>query len=241
MKKLLSALFTLLVLALIVFILLVKFKVIKSSNAINNVVAANGNETVDTIEVVEDTYVDDNPIVIGIYWLNSSIGKRVLQKEYKNTWAYHKDIVEFNIAYSNDETIDGTRTAVCYGKYMANYDSSITDKYKNGFHIYFETSDGIFDKTILRPSDTDDLYDYLEVYLYDGYHRAQGEWYSHTTEADFNEKTIFTTIKLTAGKNVDKITSDIELTAFTYDDDDFDESLNYKGKSKYTIPVKKLP
>ena len=95
------------------------------------------------------------------------------------------------------------------------------------------------EKTILTPNDTTSFFDYLEIYLYDGYHRSANEWYSHTTEEEFNDKTIFTGIKLTSGKNVNQITSDIELTAFSYDKDDFDENRNYKGTSKYSIIVKK--
>lgn len=31
----------------------------------------------------------------------------------------------------------------------------------------------------------------------------------------------------------------ITLTAFTYDEDDFDKENNYRGNSKYTINIKK--
>ena len=63
-------------------------------------------------------------------------------------------------------------------------------------------------KTILRPKDTEEFYDYLEVYLYDDYHRTGG-WYSHTTDSEFNDNTLLTSIKLTAGKNVSEITSSV--------------------------------
>ena len=34
------------------------------------------------------------------------------------------------------------------------------------------------------------------------------------------------------------VTSDVELTVFTYDsDDDFDENKNYRGNSKYTVRI----
>ena len=184
-----------------------------------------------------NTYVDDNPIKLGIYLLDSSKGKRLLVNELSNTWTYHKDIYELNVIYTKEKEIDGTATRECFPKYLAEYED--VSEYRTGFHINFKTEDKEFDKTILSPKDVDEFYDFLEVYLYDGYHRKKGEWYSHTTEEEFNENTIFTTIKLTAGKNIDKIISDITLTAFSYDEDDFDEYNNYIGNSKYTITVKK--
>ena len=38
---------------------------------------------------------------------------------------------------------------------------------------------------------------------------------------------------------IDEITSDISLTAFTYDDDDFDENGEYRGISKQTVIIKR--
>ena len=53
------------------------------------------------------------------------------------------------------------------------------------------------------------------------------------------DNTIFTTIKLTTSTKINDITSDIELTAFTYlDDNDFLDG-NYRGNSKFTTIIKK--
>ena len=52
------------------------------------------------------------------------------------------------------------------------------------------------------------------------------------------ENTLLTSIKLTAGKKVNEISSDILVTAFTYDNDDFDLDNNYIGISKYQIIIK---
>ena len=185
----------------------------------------------------KEEYVDLNPINLGLYL--SENGKRTLQTTYENIWQYHQDINTFNIFYTQEEEIDNSAVRIAYGKYLDEYDEDIINKYKNGFHIHFTTSEGIVDKTILSPKDTEEFYDFLEIYLYDGYHRKAGEWYSHTTEDDFNENTTLTSIKLTSGKRVNEIVSDIELTAFSYDSDDFDEDGNYKGISKYSIIVKR--
>ena len=56
---------------------------------------------------------------------------------------------------------------------------------------------------------------------------------------EYNESTLITSIKLTGSTKTDKITSDITLTAFTYDSDDFDENNEYRGISKYTTTIKR--
>lgn len=46
-----------------------------------------------------------------------------------------------------------------------------------------------------------------------------------------------TSVKLYAVDEIDEVES-ITLTAFTYDEDDFDKENNYRGNSKYTINIK---
>ena len=46
-------------------------------------------------------------------------------------------------------------------------------------------------------------------------------------------------IKLMWGVTANEIASDIELTIFTYDEDDFDEEGNYRGISKFTTIIEK--
>ena len=47
-----------------------------------------------------------------------------------------------------------------------------------------------------------------------------------------------TSVKLYAVDVIDEVES-ITLTAFTYDEDDFDKDNNYRGNSKYTINIKR--
>ena len=190
-----------------------------------------------TIAPTVEPYIDSNPIKLGLYL--SENNRRLLQTTYTNTWQYHHDINTFNVFYSQQEELEDSAIRICYGQCLEKYDQDIINKYKNGFHLRFTTTEGVVDKTILSPKDTEEFYDFLEIYLYDSYHRKAGEWYSHTTEEEFNENTTLTSIKLTAGKRIDEITSDIEVMAFSYDDDDFDENGNYRGISKYSITVKR--
>ena len=46
-------------------------------------------------------------------------------------------------------------------------------------------------------------------------HQTPGEWYSHIEEGDVNEKTIATSIKLTAGSNIDSVDK-MHLKAYIY-------------------------
>ena len=76
-------------------------------------------------------------------------------------------------------------------------------------------------------------------YLYDDINQVQGEWYSHLLQSEVTDKTRMTSIKFTAGQDIDKVGDTIKLTAFVYNsDDDFDASGNYKGNVSYTVTIK---
>lgn len=195
------------------------------------------NEQYNNDNTVVDTYKDDNPIKLGLYKNYGSNKERELIKEFSSPWTYHNNISSFEVYYTTEEKIPGTTQKTLFDEYRQKYENY--DKYKIGYNINFLTNAGEVNQTILSPVDTEDFFDYLEVYLYDDYNRSDGERYSHNTEEDFTDNTILTSIKLTAGKKVAEITSDITVTAFTYDNDDFDQDENYRGVSKYSIVVKK--
>lgn len=208
----------------------------EKNNKSNDTVLQTGSSEIPVID--ENKYIDTNPIKIGIYDVNQTQTKRVLISEYSNYWKYHTDINTFDVFFTNLEEIDNTRIPVCFDKYAQNYTEDISN-YRIGFNISFTTEDREINKTLLTPKDTESFYNYLEIYLYDGYHRKPGEWYSHTTEEDFTTETLLTGIKLTAGIDVKKITSDIKVTAFSYNGaEDFDDNGNYRGISSYSIIVK---
>lgn len=76
---------------------------------------------------------------------------------------------------------------------------------------------------------------YIYVYLYDDVNAPDGI-YSHLESMEDN--TILSSVKIFATYDIDDVDY-ITLTAFTYDDDDFDKDNNYRGKSKYTIDIKR--
>jgi len=219
-----------------ILILLYIVNPLKNNNIVENPQSNIKNE--DILEIEEkNKYTDTNPIIVGLYKNYHNGNNRKLIKEYNAKWSYHNDISSFEVFYTNEEEISGSNQIKTFDLYKNNYQN--IDNYRIGYIISFSTTTKEINKIILSPQDTEEYFDYLENYLYDDYHR-NGEWYSHTTEEEYNDDTLLTSIKLTAGKLVNEITSSITLTAFTYDINDnnvFDENNNYLGNSKYTIIV----
>ena len=202
----------------------------------NNTKPLSNNKKEIVEERKEDKYTDNNKIILGLYKNYRNGTPRKLITEFERTWSYHNDISSFEVYYTNDYELKNDTQINLFNLYKNDYEN--VDNYKIGYIIDFSINDMHINKTILSPKDTTDFFDYLEVYLYDDYHRTGG-WYSHTTEEEYNENTLLTSIKLTAGKSVDAIISDIKLSAFTYDSDDFYDDGSYRGKSIYTITIKK--
>ena len=197
----------------------------------------NDNITTNVKEEIKDTYIDNNPITLGIYMYTNSSTPRYKTSEYKNNWELNVDICSLEIFYTNEDQIPGTNFKNLWNNYYQNYTD--IDSYKIGYLIEFNTAnEGKIKKYIKSPQDTDSIYKYIQVYLYDDIHQ-DGGWYSHITENEYNNDSILTSIKLTGSTYIDEITSDISLTAFTYDDDDFDENGEYRGISKQTVIIKR--
>lgn len=205
----------------------------KEKNIVENPQPTIKDEEMPKIE--KSKYIDNNPIKLGLYKYYSSSKNRELISEYQSNWEYHKDISSFEVFFTQESSIPSQKIAKLFDTYRNNYEN--IDNYRIGYIIEFNTIDTNINKTVISPKDTEEFFDYLEIYLYDDYHRTGG-WYSHTTESEFNDNTLLTSIKLTAGKKVEEITTDIIVTAFTYIKDDFDNNNNYLGKSKYQIIVK---
>ena len=186
----------------------------------------------------KDEYIDNNPIKLGIYMYYNSYTNRKKINEYSTNWSLNVDLCSLEIFYTNEDSIPSNNIKNLWMTYKDKYNN--IDDYKIGYNLEFDTkNEGHINKNILNPSDAWDVYNYLQVYLYDDVHQSDGAWYSHVTEEEYNDSSILTSIKLTGSTIVDEITSDITLTAFTYDKDDFDEKGNYRGISKEKIIIKR--
>ena len=179
-------------------------------------------------EVIEEKYVDNNPITIGIYENDIS-----LVKEYKLEKVSGNETI-FSFYYTNEENLGNRRQKENWYKYFNRYQN--INNYKIGFHFSFYVGEDKIEKTILKP-DTFAFEPYFYTYIYDDINQPDNTFYSHLEEKDVNDNTIFSAIKLFL-RDTSTITSPIEFTVFTYDDlEDFDENNNYRGNSKYTIKI----
>lgn len=178
-----------------------------------------------------DPYLDDNPIILGLYQNNN--GTRNLITSYTSPLTIYQDIASFEVYYTKEAIITGSQKNL-WNQYYQTYQD--IDSYKIGYHIKFETTSGTIEKNLLMPSDVESFFDYIQVYLYDDINQNSG-WYSHITQAEVTDTTTLTSIKLTASTKIDKVTSPIILTVFTYNSDDFDENNHYRGNSSYQITI----
>lgn len=181
------------------------------------------------LDISINTYQDNNPITIGLY------EDEHLIKDYHVKLTNMKDITVFNIYYTNQDPLENNYIKYNWNKYYKNYEN--IDKYKIGFIISFEAEGKLYKEQILTPDCEYIFAPYLYIYLYDDINQPNGSWYSHLLPEEVNDKTIFSSIKLFMANKATDISSPITLTVFTYDEDDFDSSNNYIGKSKYITTI----
>ena len=177
----------------------------------------------------KEEYIDTNPIKLSLY-----VDKKKIT-EYPSSMPIYKDIVSLECYFTEDNTIPSGKFKDVFNEYYNKYQD--ISEYKIGYYIKFNTTDGKFTKYIYRPSDIESFFNYIQVYLYDDVHQDDG-FYDHISNEEYNDNTLLTSIKLTASTYIDKVNSDIEITAFTYKKSDLNENNEYIGNSKYTVLIK---
>ena len=224
------------IIILFIFLLLLTGcnKLVKEDNQkeINN--DQNNNQINSDLE--ENIYQDTNPIKIALYEGTNGSYSRV--DTFYSKMEALKDIGLFSIILSQDKKVTGNNIKGLYKDYSSQYENF--SNYKIGYHIAFSLKDGtMLSETILKPLTFSkfSFSDYLYVWLYDDINNSG--FYSHIEEDEYNENTVMSSIKLMSTKKSEEISSPIELTVFTYDEDDFSESGNYIGVSKYKISIVK--
>ncbi len=173
------------------------------------------------------SYVDTNPIVVGLY------KDRKLIHEYDKKFKNETDIAIFSVFFTNEKNVGNNNFKTTWKKYYNLYED--IDDYKIGFEIDVDIDGERQENIMLNPKNQHKIYPTLYAYLYDDIHNSG--YYSHVTMDDVKDNTIYSSIKLYLHKETKKITSPITLTVFTYkNDNDFIDG-HYRGNSKYTITI----
>lgn len=195
-----------------------------------------GKEKLDDIEIPEinddkvTTYVDDNPIKVGLYKDEKLVSK------YENIFRNDVDIANFDVYFTNEDNVYSSYTKSNWYKYYNLYEN--IDEYKVGFYITFKDEEKTYEKVVLDPDVEFALAPYIYIYIYDDIHVNGNEWYSHLTKDTYNDKSIFSSIKLYMAEKCEKIITPITLTVFTYKSiNDFNDKGYYRGNSFYTVEI----
>jgi hypothetical protein len=177
-----------------------------------------------------EQYVDDNKMPISIYEDGDYILTRV--NKYKTRFTLGKDISVFVVYPSTAKQIKYTNR-FADGFYKEWNKINTDNTYKMGYHLAYSLEDGTqISHYIFKPQDTMRYKKYIKIYLYDDYTHRNDSWYSHVTNEEYNANTYLTSIKLTPGTEISKVTSNVELMAFTYNGKDDFENGEYRGISK---------
>ncbi len=190
--------------------------------------------TTEDAPIVEQ-YVDDNKMPISLYQDGDYVLTRV--DSYKTKFTLGKDISVFLIYPSTDKQVKyNNRFADAF--YEAWNKINTDNSYKMGYHLAYSLNDGTqISHYIFKPQDTMRYKQYIKIYLYDDYTHRNDSWYSHVTNEEYNDNTYLTSIKLTPGKEISKVTSNVELMAFTYNGGDDFENGEYRGISKDILTI----
>lgn len=196
-----------------------------NNDEVNVIVNDNNN-----IEPIKEEKIEEEKIDIGMYLYTGS--GRDLIDNYETDFILNQDLVSIEVYNTTISSLSNAKQKDLWYQYYDQYKSLNP---KIAYHIKFSTTDsGIIDKTIYSPSDTEDIYDYMQIYLYDDINQEDNTFYIHISEDEFNDNTILSSIKLTGSTKTDNINSDIELSAFMYTNPSTDIN---DTNNKYTITI----
>lgn len=195
-------------------------------------------EDLKEIEIVEkeEEYVDDNIMPIALYHEKTNNLSKVT--DYSILFKKGTDIGLFQIYPSEEENISLQENfGMSFYKTWNAIDQNKT--YKIGFHLSYELEDGTkISHYVYNPSTTMLNKKYIKIYLYDDYAHRNDSWYSHIEKEEYSQDSYLTSIKLTPGSDIQKVSSSIVFTVFTYNgEDDFNKNGDYRGISKYSITI----
>ena len=163
-------------------------------------------------------------------------GVRNLVSTYNGNFSEYTDIVSLEVYYTKEETISGNQKKL-WNNYYQNYKN--IDGYKIGYYDSFMVGDDEINQIILKPSDGNSIYDYIQIYLYDDINQGEG-FYIHIIDEEIVDSSILTSIKLTGSEKISEVTGPIKVRVFTYDgENDFDSDGLYRGNCSYEVVINK--
>lgn len=186
-------------------------------------------------ETTEALYIPEiYPDAVGLYIPQEGSKNRVLVTEFSGSRTPKTDIDCFEVFASDAGLIEGSSFKSMWNQVWNSHEGG--ENAKIGFHIDLFLDNGeVISKTLLKPSDCDEFFEYLEVYMYDDIH--QTGWYSHLEDKDMGDGTIISSVKLHCGERISEV-GDIILTAFIYNGDDcFDSNGNYIGQVSASVYI----
>lgn len=156
---------------------------------------------------------------------------------YTAPWKKGKDIGSFEVIASDEALLDGDFFGDIFGAAWAAFPDA--GSCKIGYTLRYTLDDGTEIRySMLAPKHIQHT-EFIEVWLYDDYHREPHQFYSHLKDSQMKSDTLITSIKLTAGSRISRVT-DIWLEAFVCASlDDFDAELNYIGNTSCQIHIVK--
>ena len=184
----------------------------------------------------EEKYIDNNPIKIAFYKKENDIYQKLYR--YESKVVSMSEVGVFSIILSDEDEVIGSSIKSLYNSKKEEIENF--DNYKIGFNIKFTLNNGTeVNENILRPLDYGSygFSPYLYAWIYDDVNTTG--WHSHIEENEYSDNTVMSSIKLMWGPASADIESAIELSVFTYDEDDFDDNGYYRGVSKFTTVIER--
>ncbi len=156
---------------------------------------------------------------------------------YAGPWKKGKDIGSFEVIASDEARLEGDFFGDIFGAAWTAFPDA--GSCKIGYALRYTLDDGTeIHYSMLAPKHIEHT-EYIEVWLYDDYHRKPHQFYSHLKDSQMKGDTLITSIKLTAGKEIAHVT-DLWLEAFVCASlDDFDAERNYIGNTRCAIHIVK--
>lgn len=180
-------------------------------------------------------YNDGLNIPVNLYLDTKGNDHYKLCTSHVSDWISKKDIACFAAIISDKPELRGLYKDIWKAE-RGMYDAG--ELFRIGYILKFSLEDGReYSITIRSPKDAEaDFNTYLEVYLYDDIHQADGQWYSHILEPEITDKTVLTSFKLTAGENIDSV-KEISLSVFLYSGEEYFDGTDYIGEHITNIPI----